>query len=143
MAETASDQKTRQQERIGAPGTASPVVPISTASQVRRRRFIRILFTVMTAGGIGLSAVPRGIYATGSAATTTTTSGVMTEVQKFTYRRDHGVPFRTVSVHFGDNGEITRFIIEGTDMVGLMGNMLVAGALVIGVSLLRRRRRAG
>jgi hypothetical protein len=142
MSEISSEVKTRQQPRLDAAGVPAGLVAISPTTMARRRRFVRVGFLLSILGGLGLSATPRPTYGDHEVKTATL-DGVTTQVHEFNFRRDFGIPFTTVKTAIGDHGELKSVSADGAGMVGILGNMLAAAALVIGGSMLIQRRRRG
>lgn len=112
---------------------SDPLVPIAPAVQAQRRRFVRVLGLVAVVGGAGLSAIPSN---------TTTwhesiTSKETVQVHEMTFKREIGVPFRTITLTTGPGRSIQRVSVHSS---GLVGNVLTAALAMIAISLLRRRR---
>ena len=143
MSEISSEVKTRQQPKLDSAGARGALAEISPATLASRQRFVRVFFLGMILGGLGLSAIPRPTYGT-NVVKTEISDGVTTQIHEFTYQRNFGIPFPTVATQLQDTGGgIEKLSIDGNGFLGIVGNMLVAGALVLGLSVLIRRRRVG
>ena len=138
MSELLSQEKTRQQPAFDpAPAELAPLPPQALA---RRRRIVRLVGLMTVVGGLGLSAIP-GPKRSSHAQITETENGRTTVIHRFTYHRPYGAPFVVAKAEFDEEGSIDKFGIDGENLPGILGNMVVAfGIAMVAAFFLGRRR---
>ena len=110
-----------------------PLAPIPPAVRAKRRRFVRLLSFVAVFGGGALSAIPSSTTTWHESITIKGTE----RVHKMSFRREAGLPFRTVTLTLGPGRSIQRVSLHSS---GVIGNVLTAALAMIAISFLRRRR---
>ena len=136
MPETFTDYKTREQPVDPAAGPG-PLAPLPEKTLARRRRLIRYGGVMTFLLAIGLSAIP-GPKGSSNTITFVTERGVRTQVRQFFFSRHLGLPFTTGRIDYEDNGAVKKVSVKGP---GFLGNLGVAFAIVVALSIFMGRRR--
>jgi hypothetical protein len=136
MPETHTDYKTRAQPTERATGGVA-VAPLPEKTLARRRRLIRYGGVMTFLLAIGLSAIP-GPKGSSNTITVVTERGVQTQVRQFFFSRHFGLPFTTGRIDYEDNGAVKKVSVKGP---GFLGNLGVAFAIVVALSIFMGRRR--
>jgi hypothetical protein len=136
MPETYPDYKTREQPAEAALGHGA-LAPLPEKTLARRRRLIRYGGVMTFLLAMGLSAIP-GPKGSSDTISYVTERGVKTEVRQFFFSRHLGLPFATGRIDYEDNGAVRKVAIKGP---GFLGNLAVAFAIVVALSIFMGRRR--
>jgi len=115
----------------------SALAPLPSRTLARRRRLMRWGGLAAVLLSLGLSAIP-GPKGSSHTVETRTENGVSTQVHQFFFSRHVGLPFTTGRADYNDDGSIKRVSMYSD---GFLGNLVVALAMVIGVSIFIGRRR--
>jgi hypothetical protein len=113
------------------------VAELPEKTLARRRRLIRYggIMTFLLA--VGLSAIP-GPKGSSNTITFVNERGVQTQVRQFFFSRHLGLPFTTGRIDYEDNGAVKKVSVKGP---GFLGNLGVAFAIVVALSIFMGRRR--
>ena len=136
MPETYTDYKTREQPVEAAPGHGA-LSPLPEKTLARRRRLIRYGGVMTFLLAMGISAIP-GPKGSSNTITFVTERGVQTQVRQFFFSRHLGRPFTTGRIDYEDDGSVRRVSVKGP---GFLGNLAVAFAMVVVLSIFMGRRR--
>jgi hypothetical protein len=133
MPRISQDLEPRRQQFESSGSLAA--LPVATLA--RRRRILRFggFFTLLLA--IGLSVVP-GPKGSSETIELVTERGITSQVRRFTFSRRIGIPFSPGKVSYAEDGSIENVSFSGE---GILGNLGVAFALVVGASIFMGRRR--
>ena len=136
MPETYPEYKTREQPVDAAAGHGA-LAPLPPKTLARRRRLIRYGGVMTFLLALGISAIP-GPKGSSDVTTYVTDRGVKTEVRQFFFSRHLGLPFTTGRIDYEDDGSVKKVVVKGP---GFLGNLAVAFAAVVVMSIFMGRRR--
>jgi hypothetical protein len=136
MPETHTDYRTRAEPSERATGWVA-LAPLPEKTLARRRRLIRYGGVMTFLFAMGLSAIP-GPKGSSDITTYVTERGVKTEIRQFFFSRHVGLPFATGRIDYEDNGSVRSVSVKGP---GFLGNLAVAFAAVVVLSIFMGRRR--
>lgn len=139
MPELHTDDRTRQQPAYGGTGwhEGTGLLPLPAKTLARRKRLMRYGGLLAFVLSLGLSAIP-GPKGSSNTISIRTEHGIKTQIHEFYFSRHFGRPFTTGRLDYNDDGSIKNIRFEGD---GVLGNFVVALAIVIGASIFIGRRR--
>lgn len=136
MPELNTDYKRGDPQFITATRTTS-LSALPAATIARRRRLLRWGGVMTLILGIGFSVIP-GPKGSSHTISSVEVNGTKTQVQQFFFSRHLGLPFQTGRIDYNDDGSTKNVVFHGE---GFLGNIAVAFAIVVGMSIFLGRRR--